>query len=354
MLLIASSPKSQSGGTAMSNETTNAATPSVPRRKRPIVASIVWGTLLGLLLIGLLTWLSQRGARPTAAVDIRSDAPGAESAEPVATPASKALAAMRAGRLYSPAGDNAFEAYLVARDAAPSDLDLQHGVLELTPLVVQGAQLSLAQGDLAEVERLIMLLQRADPQSSSAALLREQLASRQAAAATIVEALVTAAPRTRETAPAPSESVAATRIEPEPAPAPPAAVVRTPAATPPPTTPTEPIGAAPEPGRVETTTAVASAPAARSVPNASRAPLKLIGSIRPSYPRNALQRRIEGHVDLRFDVQPDGSVRNVQVISAEPPNFFEREATLAMQRARFEPIAAPQTAQRRIEFRQAP
>ena len=83
-----------------------------------------------------------------------------------------------------------------------------------------------------------------------------------------------------------------------------------------------------------------------------KAALRLIGAIRPTYPRNALQRRIEGHVDLRFQVEKDGSVSDVTVVAASPANIFEREAISAMQRARFAPIPTAQQATRRIEFRQ--
>lgn len=59
--------------------------------------------------------------------------------------------------------------------------------------------------------------------------------------------------------------------------------------------------------------------------------------IEPQYPRDALLRRIEGWVQLRFTINPDGSVSDPVVIAAEPPRIFNREAQRAILRWKFRP-----------------
>jgi periplasmic protein TonB len=59
--------------------------------------------------------------------------------------------------------------------------------------------------------------------------------------------------------------------------------------------------------------------------------------IEPHYPRDALLRNIEGWVQLRFTINPDGSVANPEVIAAEPPRIFNREAMRAILRWKFRP-----------------
>ena len=77
--------------------------------------------------------------------------------------------------------------------------------------------------------------------------------------------------------------------------------------------------------------------------------------IEPTYPRDALLRGLEGWVRVRFTIAPDGSVLNPQVIAADPPRVFNREATRAILRWKFRPrivdgVAVSREAEQTIEF----
>ena len=57
----------------------------------------------------------------------------------------------------------------------------------------------------------------------------------------------------------------------------------------------------------------------------------------PKYPRRARRRHQQGAVKLRFAVQPDGRVEDIQVVWSRPPGVFDREAKRTLARWRFEP-----------------
>ena len=59
--------------------------------------------------------------------------------------------------------------------------------------------------------------------------------------------------------------------------------------------------------------------------------------MKPLYPMRARERGIEGIVRLRFVVDADGSVRDVEVVSSEPEGVFDRAAGAAAARWRFAP-----------------
>lgn len=57
----------------------------------------------------------------------------------------------------------------------------------------------------------------------------------------------------------------------------------------------------------------------------------------PEYPRQAYSRRIEGWVELEFEVDAQGKVipASIQVVNAQPKNIFNRSAIQAIARWRF-------------------
>ena len=58
----------------------------------------------------------------------------------------------------------------------------------------------------------------------------------------------------------------------------------------------------------------------------------------PVYPRIALNKSIEGFVDVKFDVTKYGSTENISVVLANPEGIFERSALKAVKRWRFQPV----------------
>ena len=80
--------------------------------------------------------------------------------------------------------------------------------------------------------------------------------------------------------------------------------------------------------------------AADTVPGASSVagqPVLPIVKVQPQYPREALQKGLEGWVVLEFTVTESGTVRSVKVVDSSPPEIFDSAATDAARKFRFKP-----------------
>lgn len=282
-----------------------------------------------------------------------SDAVAALSPEQLSEAASKAY---QESRLYAPGGDNAMEYYLALRDKQPGDAGVSSALIDLLPMTVIATEQSRDREDFTEARRLLALIEKADKahpalerlQTSIAtaetnvsrraeqqqltaeqeALRRQQLererleqqriAQEQAAQELVAQQQTAAAEAARqESARQEAERQEAARQE----------------------------AARQEAERQE---AARQAAAARPAPAASE--LRAISTPLPSYPAEAARSGTSGEVQVEFTVGVDGSVTNVRVVRATPPRVFDREATNAVRRWRFEPVSEPVTTRRVIAF----
>jgi protein TonB len=60
--------------------------------------------------------------------------------------------------------------------------------------------------------------------------------------------------------------------------------------------------------------------------------------VNPVYPSRALQRGVEGWVEIEFTIDASGGVSNPRVLDAKPPVTFNRAALRAIERWKYEPM----------------
>ena len=75
---------------------------------------------------------------------------------------------------------------------------------------------------------------------------------------------------------------------------------------------------------------------------------RVVERFAPEYPPKALERSIEGWVDLQFVVDVDGSTRDLKILEAKPPQVFDKSVIEAFSRARFQPYRVDGRAYRRV------
>ena len=83
---------------------------------------------------------------------------------------------------------------------------------------------------------------------------------------------------------------------------------------------------------------------------------KVVRQVEPEYPREAMREGVEGSIDLRFTVTAAGKVADIEVVTANPPQTFDRAAISALRRWRYEPrredgVAVDSRTRVRLEFK---
>jgi protein TonB len=255
-----------------------------------------------------------------------------------------AAEALRSQHTYAPAGDNAVEYYLALRDKAPVEATVANALQELQPYVLIAAEQAMAGGELTEAQRLLELLARVDAQAPALPRLRAGL---EAARAAQTQRLAELKAEDRRLAQQRATALANAAKPAAPAPIAPAPAATAASAAPAP----PPVAAVPAPAPVEPIAVAAPPPAPRRGEATARPLPRLISDSAPRYPLSALNRRIEGSVQIAFVIQPDGSVTAVRLLSSTPPGVFDEAALAAVSRWRFEAGGQRVPTSRTLSFR---
>ncbi len=256
--------------------------------------------------------------------------------------------ALREQRLYAPAGDNAMEYYLTLRKKSQKpDPSAESALIDLAPYAVIAAEQALGREDFLEAERLRSLIEQADPQAPALPRIADAIAKGKS---NVANRATQDAARTEQLAKAAAEA----KLKAEQAAAAAVAAGRTP---PPVAAAPTPVVTAPPPPPVErerpTTVVAAPTPVAaapKPAPPRAASGLVSISTPQPSYPPEALRAGTAGEVVVSFTVNTDGSVSNVELISARPRGVFERNVQSTVRRWRYQPIDSAENVTRTFTF----
>ena len=278
---------------------------------------------------------------------------------------SEASKAYEENRLYAPAGNNAVEYYLALRDKQPGDAGASSALIDLLPMTVIATEQGINREDFVEAKRLAALVEKADDKHPALARLKDSIAKSEAAAAQRAETQRLTAEeeakrqedlarqreedqrqlqeqqrqQAQQTAQQQQQQAAAAEAERQRQAAAEAERQRQAAA------------AAQRPQQQQPAQQTAAQPAR---PAAASSELRPISQPGPRYPTAAQRAGATGSVQVEFTVATDGSVDNVRVVSSEGARQFqrefEREATAAVKRWRFQPVAQATTSRRTIAF----
>ena len=77
---------------------------------------------------------------------------------------------------------------------------------------------------------------------------------------------------------------------------------------------------------------------AKRTPPKAKESIMPIHRVEPNYPEKAIVEKLEGAVVLKYDVDTDGSVINVEVMTGEPAYVFDRVAVTALKQWKYEKV----------------
>ena len=244
-----------------------------------------------------------------------------------------AMRAYSAGKLVAPAGENAFEYYLAALQSNPGDVGAEEAIMELVPVAMSALESAMAANTTLEVERLIPLLERADPGAARVAALKQRWQANVAnlaniakqASAQVASSLENVQPpilapenSAPEIAAMPPPAVAAPKVVPKPAVA---SNLK----------PSPPVQASPKVASAQVQQVQTRAVENRVVE------ARALSTARVVFPAQARRQKIEGWVDLQVVVDASGRVTEASVIGAQPARIFDVEARRAVMRWRYSP-----------------
>jgi len=78
--------------------------------------------------------------------------------------------------------------------------------------------------------------------------------------------------------------------------------------------------------------------AASATPDVPEQSLTRLNKLEVVYPERALEKGLEGWVQIGYTVNPDGTVGNVKVLDANPPHTFEQAGSKAVSKLRYQPV----------------
>ncbi|XBQ16585.1 MAG: energy transducer TonB [Oceanicaulis sp.] len=87
-----------------------------------------------------------------------------------------------------------------------------------------------------------------------------------------------------------------------------------------------------------------------AAPSLAQEEREVVQSEAPEFPRAAQRREIEGHVVVRYNVSPEGTVSDVEVVEATPAGVFERAVMRALENWRYAAAAETTNVEKRFDF----
>jgi protein TonB len=276
-------------------------------------------------------------------------------AQPVADPVlSAARAALAAGRYEAPPGRNALDLFAAVLLARPEHTEARAGLDETAARLMALATSKVQAGEEGEARRLVERVMAVDAGHAAARALQARLDMPTAPATEPPVSLAKApAQAISATAAAPPAPAAATPSAPPVQAAPPAAIVaaqptRAAATREPSRTFGPPVASGhPTAGYVRPPSAAEPVvlPPDQSKPTDATVwlpdqDLEQLTATEPVYPRAALRDRVEGWVEIDYTVTESGSVRDIEIVAAEPQGVFEASAKAAVGQWRFRPRVA--------------
>jgi protein TonB len=109
----------------------------------------------------------------------------------------------------------------------------------------------------------------------------------------------------------------------------------------------EPPAVVAEPTQVNVATPV-TAPPPPAPPQVDE-PLVVLHEVEPDFPISIVRRQKKGNLVMRFVVQPDGTVAQIEVVKTSNP-FLNPSATHALSQWRFQPLSRARTATVEMAF----